>query len=1122
MRLAARCERSFRPATRSDGYLCYRRDTINLLPHSGDSARFVIKEKQGATRQVEIDWSLAPEGSLIGICTCSIYLGGSLCEHVWAALLMLDELGLIDIKGTRPLKMLHESQAPLVEGFLEEFDDDEFDDDEWMPFNLSQTLSRASAMRQQAARPDWQQVLDEVSAREAQDDRQRKVVPAARQREPWFVLRGAATQHEPELLLELWQRELKKNGQFGKFKKLDVQRNGPWNFLRPEDEELVHLLLGCRSTDELSWGYYAYRSQRFRSFVLDPSTAALWLPRLCATARLVWQAGTSAPNEGLQPVSWDSGDPWQFQLGATADGAAQQWQLEGQLVRGEETRPLSAITLVTRSGFVLFSDSLARIQVGADFAWLARLLDGPAVTVPYAAREPFLKSLYSQRYPPETAFPPELTVAKVVGKPTGKLRIQAAGKSAYYAPRDALLASGCFVYGDKSIPFSSDSGSLYDEQAGQVTLRDSQRESELLAQLAALRLRKPDAYFFHGVDYLVPKKRLSEVVLRLTAEGWTVEAEGMRVRRAGAVHLSVHSNVDWFELEGRVDFEGATASLPSLLAAIRSQERVVLLDDGSQGLIPDKWLERYGSLLALGQAHGAAVRFRPSQALLLDALLVEHEQQAECDQGFAEFRQRLAGFAGIRPGEAPPGFQGTLRQYQKEGLGWLEFLRGFRFGGCLADDMGLGKTIQVLAMLEERRVRSLNHDEERRPSLVVVPKSLVFNWLDEAARFTPALRTLNYTGNDRKPRLAEVADADLLITTYGTLRNDIVDLKEIHFDYAILDEAQAIKNHNSQAAKASRLINAAHRLALTGTPVENHLGELWSLFEFLNPGMLGRSSAFSAWSRNRREQDESAVALLGAALRPFLLRRTKEQVLSELPEKTEQTIICELSPKERKKYNELRDYYRAQLSQRVEQIGLQKAKIHVLEALLRLRQAACHLGLLDAKQADEPSAKLESLLEQVEEVIAEGHKALVFSQFTSLLALVRKQLDQRGIVYEYLDGSTRDRGARVQRFQEDSACPLFLISLKAGGQGLNLTAADYVFILDPWWNPAVEAQAVDRAHRIGQTQRVFAYRLICRDTVEDKILELQKSKRQLADAIVSADNSVIQQLTAEDLQLLLS
>jgi len=320
-------------------------------------------------------------------------------------------------------------------------------------------------------------------------------------------------------------------------------------------------------------------------------------------------------------------------------------------------------------------------------------------------------------------------------------------------------------------------------------------------------------------------------------------------------------------------------------------------------------------------------------------------------------------------------------------------------------------------------------------------------------------------------------------------------------------------------AKASRLIVADHRLALTGTPIENHLGELWSLFEFLNPGMLGRSSNFGRLAKGG--DDGADLQTIADGIRPFLLRRTKEQVLTELPEKSEQTLYCEMGKKQRKAYDELRDYYRKSLTQTIADKGLAQSKIHVLEALLRLRQAACHPGLVDGKRGDEPSAKLDVLLEQLEEILSEGHKVLVFSQFTSLLAIVKERLATAGITYEYLDGKTRDRKGKVERFQTDEKCPVFLISLKAGGHGLNLTAADYVFILDPWWNPAVEAQAIDRAHRMGQERHVFAYRIICRDTVEERILELQRSKKELADAIVSADNSLISSLTADDLQVLL-
>jgi len=621
---------------------------------------------------------------------------------------------------------------------------------------------------------------------------------------------------------------------------------------------------------------------------------------------------------------------------------------------------------------------------------------------------------------------------------------------------------------------------------------------------------------------LAPQK-LPGLVRAAVEAGWHIEADGKTFRRPGAVQVSVASGIDWFELHGEVDYGETRAKLPSLLAAMKRGESMVLLDDGSYGLLPEEWLGRFASLAGLGEASADHVRFRRNQAGLLDALLAA-QPEANCDQTFALLRDRLRRFDGIQACGQPAGFIGQLRDYQRDGLGWMAFLRRFGFGGCLADDMGVGKTAQVLAMLEARRERreSGEGDEDavRAPSLVVVPKSLVFNWKQEAARFTPKLRVLEHTGSVRD--VGRFDQFDLILTTYGTLRRDAAEFKDVEFDYLVLDEAQSIKNASTDSAKAVRLLRGRHRLALSGTPVENHLGELWSLFEFLNPGMLGAASVFKLTGAGARNPSPETRSLLAAALRPFILRRTKDQVARELPAKSEQTIYCELEGPQRKIYNELRAHYRASLLGAVAAKGLAKSKIQVLEALLRLRQAACHPGLLDAKRRGEPSAKLELLIEHLREVVEGGHKALVFSQFTTLLSIVRERLEDQSMVYEYLDGATTDRQARVERFQNDASCPLFLISLKAGGLGLNLTAAEYVFLLDPWWNPAVEAQAVDRAHRIGQSHQVFAYRLIARDTVEEKVLELQSSKRDLAAAIISQGNSVLRNLKREDLELLLS
>jgi SNF2 family DNA or RNA helicase len=599
-------------------------------------------------------------------------------------------------------------------------------------------------------------------------------------------------------------------------------------------------------------------------------------------------------------------------------------------------------------------------------------------------------------------------------------------------------------------------------------------------------------------------------------------------RKPGAFRAELSSGIDWFELHGGVDYGDGEVKLPELLKAIQKGEHMVRLSDGTFGIIPDELLERYGMLVGFGQTKGDHIQFSRAQAGLLDVLLADRPE-IQVDEMFARARAELRNFDGIAAAQQPAGFVGELRHYQREGLGWMDFLRRFGIGGCLADDMGVGKTPQVLAMLEARRqlrgdtAENGNGDATRiGPSLVVVPRSLVYNWQQEAARFCPQLRVLDHTGVGRVKDVAQFENFDVILTTYGTLRRDVVDFESVRFDYAVLDEAQAIKNAGSESAKAARLLQANHRLVMSGTPVENHLGELWSLFEFLNPGMLGTASVFQSAGGALRNPDEASRELLAKAVRPFILRRTKDQVATELPAKLEQTLFCELDVVQRKLYNEMRDHFRNSLLKNVEAVGLAKSKMMILEALLRLRQAACHPGLIDKKRVGESSAKLEILLAQLSQVMDEGHKALVFSQFTSMLAIVRENLDRDGVVYEYLDGKTKDRQARVERFQNDPECKLFLVSLKAGGVGLNLTAAEYVFLLDPWWNPAVEMQAIDRAHRIGQSKRVFAYRLIARETVEEKVLELQEKKRALADAIINADNRLVGDMKREDLELLFS
>ena len=991
----------------------------------------------------------------------------------------------------------------------DDHEDDDSSDTDWMAGVFGQEHARSRAGRRiSPRRPAWRTQLERIGLANTGDMLQIWEQVAEKHREPWFVLNLSASRHSGHLSIELFCRQTKKNGELGKAKAMSLTEGAISQLTRLEDRHLVSRLIQGADT-----GWYGYgrectlRGERLREVT----------PELCRSGRFLWRSSHRDPFDEEQSIAWDDGPAYQFRIEMVPDDRAEEWTMRGRFHRGEERIDLAEPLLVLSGTVVLFKDRMALLDGSDDERWIAAFREQGELKVGYADRWEFLQAFYSLEHVPDIDLPDNLVAREESAQPRPILRVHK--PSDRYRTANQCLADVLADYDGTVVPITDTGSAVVDTESQRIIRRDRSAELAALKRLAKWHVR-PEGHRYYGpnahISFLA--NRLDEIVVTLTAEGWTVEAEGHRVRRPGTFQASVTSGVDWFELDASFDYgDEVTAKLPDLIKAIEKGSRYVTLSDGSRGLLPEEWLTKFGPLAELARTEGESLRFANSQAALLDALLAAQEN-VTTDQDFAQFRKRLRSFDGIKSKQEPRGFSGELRAYQREGLGWLDFLETFRVGGCLADDMGLGKTVQILALLQSRRVGRKN----RGPSMIVVPRSLVFNWIDEAERFAPRIPFHNYTGLDRSKHLESLTTGDVLVTTYGTLRRDIVKLKEIDFDYVILDEAQAIKNQNSQVSKAARLINAKHRLAATGTPIENHLGELWALFEFLNPGMLGRSSVFQRCWKNGQSDDTEKLDILRSAMAPFILRRTKEQVLSELPAKTEQTLHCELDRKERKAYNQLRDYYRDLLQKKIDDQGLKRSKIHVLEALLRLRQAACHRGLIDQNLIDQSSAKLETLIEQLGEILDEGHKVLVFSQFTKLLAIVKKHLDDRGVVYEYLDGRTRNRKQRVARFQDDPACPVFLISLKAGGHGLNLTAADYVFILDPWWNPAVEAQAIDRAHRIGQTQPVFAYRLIARDTVEEKIVELQTSKRNLAEAIVSADGSLMQQLTAEDLQRLFS
>ncbi len=899
----------------------------------------------------------------------------------------------------------------------------------------------------------------------------------------------------------------------------------------PEDMELLELLSSAtepESADEQSADQSARKAvitkRKFPMrgpvqyrFQLQPHATAATIERLVRTGRCRIRRSEN-PVEEPPLLRWDDGPAWKFGLDIKSDPSFKRWTWRGALRRNDQKIDLA---------------EPVAILPGLVFSGIGRIARFDDSSLP-----DLVKNLREEKEIQFSDFEQDEKLAKILEK--SKLSIDQLTDSTIWSelderpmpcillrtPRQSwgpekIVADMYFDYGNTRIPLSQAGSVTVESQKLRIIHRHEDSEGDATRLLWELGFRPNTDVIADPGSLEIPPKRLHQITKDLVAFGWYVEVEGKRFRPASEFKLAVSTHIDWFELGGNVSFGGQMVPLPELLTAAQKGDSTITLPDGSIGVLPEEWLRKYGFLTGLGKSEGDVLKFSKNQAALLDSMLAT-QPEISFDDGFSTARSHLQSFQGISPIEPPPMFRGELRPYQKEGLGWLDYLEEFGFGGVLADDMGLGKTVQVLAQMARWR----ESDKRRGPSLIVVPRSLVFNWIQEAGRFTPDLRILDYTGPNRQTAFSQFGKYDLIFTTYGTLRSDIVELAKVEFDYVILDEAQAIKNSDSQAAKAARILKGKNRLAMSGTPIENHLGELWSLFEFINPGMLGSASVFKRLATAATGSDPEAREALARSLRPFILRRTKKQVVKDLPEKTEQFLHCDLEPAQRAYYDQIRDHYRHALLRNEAAAAsggkLGGSKIEVLEALLRLRQAACHPGLIDAAKVGESSAKIDVLMPHMEEVIDEGHKVLVFSQFTSFLAIVRKRLDEAGIKYEYLDGSTRDRQARVDSFQSDPSIPVFLISLKAGGLGLNLTAAEYVYLLDPWWNPAVEAQAIDRSHRIGQTQHVFAYRLIATDTVEQKIVELQAHKRDLANAILGGDSRLIQSLTREDLEYLLS
>jgi hypothetical protein len=587
-----------------------------------------------------------------------------------------------------------------------------------------------------------------------------------------------------------------------------------------------------------------------------------------------------------------------------------------------------------------------------------------------------------------------------------------------------------------------------------------------------------------------------------------------------STHIYISSSTDWFDAKIDIIFGDQRVSVAEVKRALTNKQQFVQLNDGTLGILPEEWLKKYSLLFKVGEGKGDKLKLSRYHLSVIDELY-ENRNEEELTIALEEKYEKIRTIENIKEIPAPEQLQPILRPYQVAGYQWLNYLHEVSWGGILADDMGLGKTVQALSFIQHY------YDEyQELKALVVCPTTLIYNWENEIKKFTPSLEYHIHHGPQRLRNAEELAKHHVIITTYGTLRSDIKTFLQINFDYVVLDESQAIKNPTSKVTKAASLLNAKHRLCMSGTPLQNNTFDIFAQMNFLNPGMLGSMEFFRQEFAipidkfGEREQKEHLKKLLY----PFILRRTKEQVAKDLPDKTETILFCEMEDEQRKIYDAYRNDFRARILGTIEEQGIQKSQLTILQGLMKLRQICDSPAILNEEERfPNYSIKLDELAREITENIGD-HKALVFSQFLGMLALIREKLTELGVKYEYFDGSTSapDREKAIRSFQDDDEVRVFLISLKAGGVGLNLTAADYVYIVDPWWNPAVEQQAIDRTHRIGQTKNIFAYRMICKDTIEDKIIQLQERKRLLAKELIADDASFVKALSREDVEYLFS
>lgn len=699
-------------------------------------------------------------------------------------------------------------------------------------------------------------------------------------------------------------------------------------------------------------------------------------------------------------------------------------------------------------------------------------------------------------------------------------------KIIYLSERNSyVILTPVVKYGAIEVPVYSKKQLFDTDQNGNVFQVERDEEMEIRFTSLVIQQHPDFEEQLYEMDYFYLHKD------RFLDEGWFLGAfeawqkEGITIlgfneltnNRLNAnkarVSISVRSGMDWFDTSVEIKYGKQKASLKQLHKSIKNKSKYVQLGDGTIGILPDEWMKKIAAFFQAGEAVEEVLKIPKTNFTDIDTLFDREALSQEVKEEIAFYSTAFASVKNLKKVPVPKELNGTLRDYQKQGLNWLNFLDEHNFGACLADDMGLGKTIQIIAFILSQRVKHPN-----TTNLVVVPTSLLFNWQDELAKFAPSIQLFTHYGQTRLKTTRDFESYEVILTTYGTLLSDIYFLKTFRFNCIFLDESQAIKNPESQRYKAARLLQSRNKVVLTGTPIENNTFDIYGQLSFACPGLLGSRQFFKAIysSPIDKFEDSKRTAQLQKKIQPFILRRTKKQVAKELPDKTEMVIYCEMGDEQRKIYDiyekELRDFINGKSEDEIKRSG-----IHVLTGLTKLRQICNSPALLkeEAYQGDF-SSKVEVLMEHIENKSTQ-HKILVFSQFVGMLDVIKKALETKNIAFEYLTGQTKNRASKVNEFQNNDNVRVFLISLKAGGIGLNLTEADYVYLVDPWWNPAVENQAIDRSYRIGQTKNVVVVRLICPNTIEEKVVKLQQSKTKLIGDLLKSDESILTSFSKDDL-----